>query len=279
MRRKRVLRAFLFFAVVLILHKICVWTQPFGPLLSELSFSTEMVDREHRLLRLSLAKDDTYRIKTSLKDISPLARKATLLYEDRYFYWHPGINPFSAARAFWSTFVQRKRVLGASTITMQLSRSLYRINSRSLGGKFEQILRALQIEFLYSKEEILEAYFNVVPYGFNIEGIGAASRIYFHKPARRLSLLESLTLAVVPQSPYKRTKHVKRFQRVNEQLKAARNVLLNQWLVKYPDNVDKKLDFSLELDMRHPHELPFHTPHLATEIFRGQSGGAGGSYR
>lgn len=263
MKLKKILLALLF---VLCIHKISVWVRPFGPLLSDIPFSTEIVDRNERLLRLSLADDHTYRLRTSLTDISPLTRKATLLYEDQYFYWHPGVNPVSIVRAFWTTFISKKRTLGASTITMQLSRSLYKINSRGIWGKIKQMLRALQIEFMYSKDEILEAYFNIVPYGFNIEGIGAASRIYFHKSPRRLSLLESLTLSVVPQRPFERTKHVKQAKRANEALKKARNVLLNKWLSKYPDNVDKKLDFDLELDMRHPHDLPFYAPHLVTEV-------------
>ena len=77
-------------------------------------------------------------------------------------------------------------MIGASTITMQLARYLFKVESRSVGGKILQIFRALQLEFLYSKGEILQAYFNVVPYGFNIEGIGAASLIYFKKPSENL---------------------------------------------------------------------------------------------
>ena len=237
MRAKRLL---LILIVVFGIHQTCLWLQPLGPLLAENVYSTEIVDNQGRLLRLSLSPDQIYRIKTELKEISPIAIKATLLYEDRYFYWHFGVNPFALVRAFWTTYVKQERVVGASTITMQLSRALYQIDSRSLLGKVEQIIRAFQIEFLYPKEDILEAYLNLVPYGFNIEGIGAASRIYFNKPPRRLSLLEALTLAVIPQSPYQRTKHLKTSKRVNQELKIARNLLFNQWLVKYPHNIEKK---------------------------------------
>ena len=261
-------RLFFIFILAFGVHNFFLWLKPFGPLLSKSPYSTEIVDKKERLLRLSLSEDQIYRVKTDLNDISPIAIKATLLYEDRYFYWHFGVNPFAIIRAFWTTFVEKESVIGASTITMQLSRAIYDINSRSLLGKIEQIIRAFQIEFLYSKDDILEAYFNIVPYGFNIEGIGAASRIYFQKPPRRLSLLESLTLAVIPQSPYQRTKHIKRSKRVSKELKNARNRLFDQWLSKHPDNVEKKADFNLELDMRHPHELPFQAPHLVTEVLK-----------
>lgn len=293
------------FLLALITHKAYLWIKPFGPLLSEIPFSTEIVDRNGHLLRLSLADDQIYRLKTNLSNISPLFKETTLLYEDRYFYWHPGINPVSILRAFWSTFIKKKRAIGGSTITMQLSRSLFKINSRSIIGKLEQMLRALQLEFMYSKDEILEAYLNIVPYGFNIEGIGAVSRIYFNKPPHRLSLLESMTLSVFPQSPFERTKHIKaswmgdKFKRkhqankifkqktfkykvpkqevsasnknetpkhTDKSFKAARHSLLTQWLLENPHNVDKRLNFNLEIDMRHPQDLPFYAPHLVMEI-------------
>ena len=207
---KFVIKLFVIFLIIFVLHKICLHFKPFGSLLKNISFSRQVVDRNDKLLRLTLAEDDKYRVYTSLKNISPLAIESTLIYEDKFFYIHPGINPFSVFRAAWVTFIQKKRVIGASTITMQLSRCLYNINTKSLTGKLRQMFSALKLEFLYSKNEILEAYFNIVPYGFNIEGIGAASLVYFNKYSQRLTLLEALTLTVIPQSPYKRTKHIKK---------------------------------------------------------------------
>lgn len=250
------------------IHRALLLVHPFGPLLDHVSFSRQVEDRNGKLLRLTLPDDDTYRVRKSLDQISPLAVEATILYEDRYFYYHPGVNPVSVVRAFWTTYIKRQRIVGASTITMQLSRYLYNIDSRKITGKIVQILHAVQIEFLYSKKEILEAYLNTAPYGFNIEGIGAASLIYFRKDAKRLSLLESLTLAVIPQYPYDRTKHIRDEQKANEALKEARNLLLKQWLDAFPGNVDKELDFSLELDMRHPGQLPFLAPHFVTDLLQ-----------
>ena len=68
-------------------------------------------------------------------------------------------------------------------------------------GKIQQIARAIELERFYSKDEILEAYLNIAPYGGNIEGVGAASLVYFHEPPKQLSVAQALTLAVIPQSP------------------------------------------------------------------------------
>ena len=249
-------------------HRVVLWLQPTGSLLDDVSFSRVVQDRHGHLVQMTLAEDDIYRVRTALTDISPLAVHATLLYEDRYFYFHPGVNPASLIRAFWTTFVVRKRVVGASTITMQLARYLHKIDSRTIVGKLEQIIRALQLEFLYSKDDILEAYLNIVPYGHNIEGIGAASQIYFQKEATRLSLLEALTLAVIPQSPQERTCHIKEQPKANEALCQAREVLVKKWMQTYPENLDKAPDFSLELDMFHPSDLPFRAPHLTTDVLQ-----------
>src|SRR5258705_10122007 len=84
---------------------------------------------------------------------------------------------------------------------MQLARLMNRLNTRTAAGKIRQVGAALWLEARYSKRELLEAYLNLVPFGGNIQGVGAASRIYFGKPPDRLSLGEALTLAVIPQSP------------------------------------------------------------------------------
>jgi penicillin-binding protein 1C len=103
---------------------------------------------------------------------------ATLLQEDAWFRFHPGVNPVSLVRAFWAAYVSRTRREGGSTITMQLARMRCGIDSRCVRGKLEQIWRALELERSYSKNEILEAYLNLVPYGGNVEGVGAASLVF-----------------------------------------------------------------------------------------------------
>ena len=136
-------------------------------------------------------------------EISPALVDAFLLKEDRWFYWHPGVNPIALARAAIRTYRGGERQ-GGSTLTMQLARLMYRLNTRTPAGKLRQIAAALWLEARYSKRELLEAYLNVVPFGGNIQGVGAASRIYFGKPPDRVTLGEALTLAVIPQRPASR---------------------------------------------------------------------------
>ncbi|MFQ8737524.1 MAG: transglycosylase domain-containing protein [Bilophila wadsworthia] len=97
------------------------------------------------------------------------------------------------------------RRMGGSTITMQVARLRLGLSTTTLSGKFAQMARALQYEYHYGKGEILEAYFNLAPYGGNIEGVGAAARIYFRTTSGRLTRTESLALAVVPQNPVRRS--------------------------------------------------------------------------
>lgn len=151
-------------------------------------------------MKLSLSPDDKYRLAVSYDEIPEDAVRALILYEDRAFFYHFGVNPLSILRAV-ADMASGGRKQGASTITMQLARIVYQIDSSSLTGKFEQMLRAVQIEFFYSKKEILEAYFNLAPYGGNIEGMAAAARIYFNKDISELRLAEILTLTVIPQNP------------------------------------------------------------------------------
>lgn len=173
-------------------------------LVNRAGFSQAVYDSDGHLLRLTLSSDEKYRLWVPLPEIPPTMIEATLLQEDAWFRWHRGVNPVSILRAFDATYLGGGRRIGGSTITMQLARERFGIDSRTLRGKIQQIVRALELERFYSKDEILEAYLNVAPYGGNIEGVGAASLVYFHEPAGQLSLAQALTLAVIPQSPARR---------------------------------------------------------------------------
>ena len=135
-----------------------------------------VLDRHGELLRLTLAADERYRLWTPLADISPTLVQAVQLHEDAWFRWHPGVNPFSLARGAWSTYGSGAARVGGSTLTMQLARLRWKLDTRSPRGKLVQVLRALQLEACHSKDEILEAYLNLAPYGGNIEGVGARLR-------------------------------------------------------------------------------------------------------
>lgn len=182
-----------------------VWVAlPKPSLLDGVSFSQVIRDRNGKLLRVTLSSDQKFRIWTSLSKISPDLIDATLRYEDKYYAKHPGVNPIALTRCAIDLIRFHRATAGGSTITMQVARLRFHLHTRTLSGKLEQILRALELERHYSKSEILEAYLNLAPYGRNIEGIGAASLIYFNKPATQLSGPESVALSVIPQSPSRR---------------------------------------------------------------------------
>lgn len=184
------------------------WTErlaeePAPPLLDGVPFSNAVYSAEGALLHLAPASDGIYRLKTPLSAIAKEAVISTVFYEDRYYRKHPGVNPLALVRAAFAT-ATGSRPIGASTITMQVARMRLNLETRSIKGKLAQIEAALRYEAHYTKDEILEAYLNLAPYGGNIEGIGAAARLYFHKEAGALLPVESLGLAVVPQNPVKR---------------------------------------------------------------------------
>lgn len=232
---------------------------PAPPLNASLAFSRAVYDDRQQLLRLTLSEDSKYRLWTPLSAISPQLVEATLLQEDQYFYWHPGINPFAILKAAWQTYVQGSRRVGASTISMQVARMRFGLHSKTLHGKLWQIVRALQLEAHYSKQQLLEAYFNLAPYGNNIEGVGAASLLYFDKPPRALTLPETLTLVVIPQNPNKRMPD-------KGELREIRNKLYARWLMRHPQDKNKKALMQLPLQMRSVRAAPFLAPHFVNEI-------------
>ena len=107
---------------------------PKPELLNAYTYSDRIYDRNGQLLHLGLSLDDKYRIRVPLREIPPAAREALLLYEDRWFYEHPGVNPVSMLRAVWQMLTGGRRQ-GASTLTMQVARIVYHIDSSSVSGK------------------------------------------------------------------------------------------------------------------------------------------------
>ena len=184
---------------------VATWSAlPKPPLLDGISFSQCVRDRNARLLRVTLSADQKFRIWTPLREISPELSEATLRYEDKYYAKHPGVNPIAFGRSVVDLARFRHITAGGSTITMQVARLRFHLQTRTVSGKITQILRALELERHYSKSEILEAYLNLAPYGRNIEGAGAASQIYFGKTPASLTQPEAIALSVIPQSPTRR---------------------------------------------------------------------------
>lgn len=228
--------------------------------------SQAIYDNKGNLLRLSLSSDEKYRLWTPFAKISERLVQATLLYEDRHFYRHLGINPFSLLRAALRTYLLRGKRSGGSTISMQLARLRFAINSRSISGKLDQIFRALQLERHYTKKEILEAYLNLAPYGENIEGVGAASRVYFNKRPTNLTSLEAITLAVIPQNPTRRRPGPLSNLGEKDPLSKARERLFSLWIKEHPEDENLHRELSLPFRPFKRSELPFRSPHFVEQV-------------
>lgn len=170
------------------------------PLPDKVEYSTIITDNKGEIVNAYLTSDQKWRMKTELDEISPLLQKTIVAKEDRHFYSHPGVNIFAVIRAFFSNIFHWRRMSGASTITMQVAKML-EPGKRNIWSKFREMFRALQLEMRYSKKEILQLYLNLVPYGGNIEGVKAASLLYFNKNPDHLSLAEITALSIIPNKP------------------------------------------------------------------------------
>lgn len=233
---------------------------PRPPLLDDVPFSAVARDRNGALLRLTTASDQRYRLPVSLNQVPPDLILAVMAQEDHRYRSHFGVD-FGALIRASIDFVQGHPRSGASTLTMQVARLRFHLHTKSVIGKLTQIYRALEIERHYSKDQILEAYFNLAPYGGNIEGIGAASLIYFDKSPAKLSRQEMLALAVLPQSPARRTPRAG--------LEPAALIEARRRLNKMLWN-DPLADLSLHY--RQLKDLPYLAPHLVQRVLKNQDG-------
>lgn len=156
-------------------------------------------------LRTWPGADGAWRYPVSPDEVSPLYLEALLGYEDRWFHYHPGVNPWAMGRAAWQWLAHGRIVSGGSTLTMQVARlidpALQHPAPRTMRVKLRQMLRALQLELHYSKREILTLYLNHAPMGGIVEGVEMASRAWLGKPAARLSHAEAALLTALPQAP------------------------------------------------------------------------------
>ncbi|MBR4836535.1 MAG: penicillin-binding protein, partial [Clostridia bacterium] len=137
----------------------------------------------------------------TLDEISPYVSRGFIAVEDRMFYEHPGVDIKRTALAAINLIVKKDDTFGASTITQQVIKNISGDNQVKIRRKICEILRALHIERIYTKNDILEVYLNVIPMGDNIYGIGAASRAYFGKEPSDLSVEEAATLIGITNAP------------------------------------------------------------------------------
>jgi penicillin-binding protein 1C len=170
------------------------------PLNTNIQYSQIVLAQDESVLYAFLSSDDKWRMKTELHEIIPELKETIIRKEDQYFYYHPGIDFFAIGRAAFNNVLKQRKTSGASTITMQVAR-LLEPKRRSFGNKIVETFRAFQLELYFSKDEILQMYLNLVPYGGNIEGVKSASLLYFDRLPAQLSLAQVVTLAIIPNRP------------------------------------------------------------------------------
>jgi len=214
--------AFVFVAIA----AFAAWIVSLGPLplAQARQVSSTIVDRNGKLLRAYAMADGRWRLPVDAKTaVDPRYLTLLLAYEDRRFYSHPGVDPLASGRAAIQLASRGHIVSGGSTITMQLARLLEPRRQRSVYAKLRQMVRAFEIERQLTKDQILDLYLTLAPYGGNLEGIRAASIAYFGKEPKRLSLAESALLVALPQSP-----ETRRLDRYPEAARAARDRVLDR---------------------------------------------------
>jgi penicillin-binding protein 1C len=168
-----------------------------------INVSPEVVASNGTLLRAFLTRDGYWRMRTTPADVSPRYLAMLKAYEDKRFASHFGVDPGALLRAASQFLGAGHIVSGGSTLTMQVARLLEPPKDRGLATKFVQIIRALQLEQRYSKDEILSLYLTLAPFGGNLEGVRAASLSYFGKQPSDIDLSEAALLVALPQSPVK----------------------------------------------------------------------------
>ncbi|WP_044014057.1 penicillin-binding protein 1C [Hymenobacter sp. APR13] len=163
-------------------------------------YSPLVLAADGSVLHAYLNPTQKWRMKTELREITPVLRAAIIEKEDRWFRWHFGVNPVALVQAAGRNLFGTGRTTGASTITMQVAR-LLEPKERTLPNKLLEMARAVQLESHYSKDEILQLYLNLVPYGGNVEGVKSAALLYFQQTPDYLSLAQTVTLAIIPNRP------------------------------------------------------------------------------
>ena len=183
--------------------------------------SVEVLDREGNLLRAYTVADGRWRMALPPDKVDPVYLAMLVAYEDKRFRDHSGVDPRSMTRAVLQAMWNGRVVSGGSTLTMQVARLLEEGTTGQVGGKLRQMRVALALERRLSKDQILQLYLHLAPFGGNLEGVRAASISYFGKEPRRLTPAEAALLVAIPQSPESR-----RPDRAADRAEAARNRVL-----------------------------------------------------
>ena len=243
-------------AVAVAAATIWVASLPPLPFTDAKKISTTIVDRNGKLLRAFAMADGRWRLPAHVKDVDPGYVNLLLNYEDKRFRSHIGVDPLAMGRAAFQ-FVTRGHIIsGGSTISMQVARLMEPRQERSVTTKLRQMVRAVQLERQLGKDEILDLYLTLAPFGGNLEGVRAASFAYFGKEPKRLSLAESALLVALPQSP-----ETRRLDRYPDVARAARDRVLSRMVADGRVSADDATQAKRETVPRLRKPMPLLAPH------------------
>ncbi len=260
-RRIKLIAAASTAAGLILMAAFAGWAISLGPppLAQARQVSTTIVDRNGKLLRAYAMADGRWRLPVNAStDVDPGYLRLLLAYEDRRFRVHDGVDPLALGRAAFQLVTRGRIVSGGSTITMQLARLLEPRRERSIYAKLHQMVRALEIERRLTKNQILNLYLTLAPYGGNLEGIRSASIAYFGKEPKRLSLAESALLVALPQSP-----ETRRLDRHPGAARAARDRVLDRMVEEHQVSEEDAAQAKAVPVSRLRKPMPILAPHSA----------------
>jgi penicillin-binding protein 1C len=258
MLKKRKKHIFFFLLILLLV----LWFFSLPEKLFKEPYSTVMEDRNGVLLGAIIADDGQWRLPSN-DTVPDKFKQSILLFEDKYFNTHPGVNPVSLFNAFMANIKAGKTIRGGSTITMQVMRLARKKNNRNVFQKIIEIFQATRLEVKYSKEKILRLYASHAPFGGNIVGLEAAAWRYFGQKPESLSWAESATLAVLPNAP-----SLIYPGKNQEKLLKKRNKLLHRlYAQQIIDSVTYSLSIAEQLPQK-PNSFPLVSPHLLNKLIK-----------
>lgn len=241
-------------------------TLPPTPAPAGLPVSASVTDRNGLLLRPFTTADGRWRLPVSRSSVDPRFVKMLIAYEDRGFTSHDGIAWSSMLRAAGQFVMAGGRVVsGGSTLTMQVARLIEGEPTRNAWGKLRQMVHAAELERDLDKDDILDLYLTLAPYGGNIEGIRAASLAYFGKEPTRLTTAEAALLVALPQSP-----EARRPDRDPAAALASRNMVLDRLVAVGALAEEEATAAKLEPVPTARRDFPMLAAHMAEEAVKAQ---------
>lgn len=222
--------------------------------------STKVLSKDGKLLRAFLSEDDKWRFISNYEAMPADYWQMLINYEDKRYYRHIGIDVLALSRAVTQNISRQQVVSGASTLTMQVAK-LLEPRPRTFKSKLIEMFRALQLEYHFSKRQILDMYATLAPMGSNKEGVEAAARFYFAKSSSALTIAEAAWLVALPKNP-------SRYSRNKEEAIAARNIVLEQALANGVISLKDFTEAKEEPLIIKRFSMPFVAPHYAEKLFK-----------